>query len=74
MQRFIINFYTKDILPRLIATLDVDSKFNAKTWIKDNTNYQCKDVSLSNLSAYNDALIDSKRVYRHLNILNIKRV
>lgn len=74
MQRYIINLYTKDVLPKLITTLDVDPKFDVKTWIKANTNYQDRDVRVNSLSAYNDSLIDSERVYRHLNILNIKRV
>lgn len=74
MQRYIINIYTKDILPKLIATLDVDSKFDIITYLKANTEYQRKDVRISSLNSYNDSLIDSERVYRHLNILNIKRV
>jgi len=71
--RHIINIYTKDTLPKLIATLDVDSKFDVVTWLKVNTNYQRKDVRVSSLNSYDDSLIDSERVYRHLNILNIKK-
>lgn len=73
MQRHIINLYTKEPLPNLIATLDVDSKFNVETWLKANTDYGRKDVRISSLNTYNDSLIDSERVYRHLNILNIKK-
>lgn len=74
MQRHIINIYTKDVLPKLIATLDVNSEFDVVTWLKANTKYQRKDVRISSLNSYNDSLINSERVYRHLNILNIKRV
>lgn len=74
MQRHIINIYTKDVLPKLIATLDVNSEFDVVTWLKVNTKYQRKDVRISSLNSYNDSLINSERVYRHLNILNIKRV
>lgn len=73
MQRHIINLYIKESLPNLIATLDVDSKFNVEMWLKANTNYQRKDVKVSSLNAYNDSLVDSERVYRYLNILNIKK-
>jgi hypothetical protein len=73
MQRHIINLYTKDALPKLIATLDVDSKFDVITWLKTNTDYQRKDVRISSLNSYDDSIIDSERVYRHLNILNIKK-
>ncbi len=73
MQRLIINIYTKDALPKLIATLDVDSKFDAATWLKANTDYQREDVRISSLNSYNDSLIDSERVYKCLNILNIKK-
>jgi hypothetical protein len=73
MQRHIINLYTKDTLPKLIATLDVDSKFDVITWLKANTNYQRKDVRISSLNSYDDSIIDSERVYRSLNILNIKK-
>lgn len=73
MQRHIINLYTKEPLPKLIATLDVDSKFDVIGYLKANTNYQRKDVRISSLNVYNDSLIDSERVYRHLNILNIKK-
>lgn len=31
MQRHIINIYTKDALPKLIVTLDVDSEFDFVT-------------------------------------------
>jgi hypothetical protein len=73
MQRHIINLYTKDTLPKLIATLDVDSKFDVITWLKANTDYQRKDVRVSSLNSYNDSIIDSERVYKSLNILNIKK-
>ena len=73
MKRHIINLYTKESLPKLIVTLDVDSKFNIQTWLKTNTDYQRKDVKVSSLNTYNDSLIDSERVYKHLNILNIKK-
>ena len=72
--RYIINLCTRDSLPKLIAILDVSAEFNVKTWIKANTDYQCKDVRVSNLYAYNEAFIGSERVYKQLNILNIKRV
>lgn len=73
MQRHIINIYTKDALPKLIATLDVDSKFDVVEYLKTNTDYQRKDVRISGLNSYNDSLIDSERVYKSLNILNIKK-
>lgn len=73
MQRHIINLYTKEPLPKLIKTLDVDSKFDVIGYLKTNTKYKRKDVRISSLSAYNDSLIDSERVYKHLNILNIKK-
>jgi hypothetical protein len=73
MQRHIINIYTKDTLPKLIATLDVDSKFDVITWLKANTDYQRKDVRISSLNSYDDSIIDSERVYKSLNILNIKK-
>ena len=73
MQRHIINIYTKDVLPKLIATLDVDSKFDVVTWLKANTDYQRKDVKISGLNSYNDSIIDSERVYKSLNIMNIKK-
>jgi hypothetical protein len=73
MQRHIINLYTKDTLPKLIATLDVDSKFDVITWLKANTDYQRKDVRLSSLNSYDDSIIDSEMVYKSLNILNIKK-
>lgn len=73
MQRHIINLYTKEPLPKLIETLDVDSKFDVMGYLKTNTKYKRKDVRVSSLSAYNDSLIDSERVYKHLNILNIKK-
>jgi hypothetical protein len=73
MQRHIINIYTKDVLPKLIATLDVDSKFDVITWLKANTNYQRKDVRVSSLNSYDDSIIDSERVYKSLNILKIKK-
>jgi hypothetical protein len=73
MQRHIINLYTKDTLPKLIATLDVDSKFDVITWLKPNTDYQRKDVRLSSLNSYDDSIIDSEMVYKSLNILNIKK-
>lgn len=73
MQRHIINIYTKDALPKLIATLDVDSEFDAVAWLKTNTDCQLKDVRTSSLNSYNDSLIDSERVYESLNILNIKK-
>lgn len=72
--RYIINLCTRDSLPKLIATLDVDAKFDVKTWIKANTDYQRKDVRVSSLYVYNEAFINSERVYKQLNILNIKRV
>jgi hypothetical protein len=73
MQRHIINIYTKDVLPKLIATLDVDSKFDVITWLKANTNYQRKDVRVSSLNSYDDSIIGSERVYKSLNILKIKK-
>jgi hypothetical protein len=73
MQRHIINIYTKDVLPKLIATLDVDSKFDVVTWLKTNTDYQRKDVRVNSLNSYDDSIIDSERVYKSLNILNIKK-
>jgi hypothetical protein len=73
MQRHIINLYTKDTLPKLIATLDVDSKFDVITWLKANTDYQRKDVRVSSLNSYDDSIIDSERVYKSLNILKIKK-
>jgi hypothetical protein len=73
MQRHIINIYTKDTLPKLIATLDVDSKFDVITWLKANTDYQRKDVRISSLNSYDDSIIDSERVYKSLNILKIKK-
>lgn len=72
--RYIINLCTRDSLPKLIATLDVDAKFDVKTWIKANTDYQRKDVRVSSLYVYNEAFINSERAYKQLNILNIKRV
>ena len=57
--RYIINLCTGDSLPKLITTLDVDAKFDVKTWIKVNTDYQRKDVRVSNLYSYNEAFIDS---------------
>lgn len=73
MQRHIINIYTKDALPKLIATLDVDSEFDVVAWLKTNADCQRKDVRISSLNSYNDSLIDSERVYESLNILNIKK-
>ncbi len=73
MQRHIINLYTKDALPKLIATLDVNSEFDVSVWLKVNTDYKRKDVRISSLNAYNDSLIDSEKVYKSLNILNIKK-
>jgi hypothetical protein len=73
MQRHIINIYTKNSLPKLIATLDVDSKFDVITWLKANTDYQRKNVRVSSLNSYDDSIIDSERVYKSLNILNIKK-
>jgi hypothetical protein len=73
MQRHIINLYTKDTLPKLIATLDVDTKFDVITWLKTNTDYQRKDVRVSSLNSYDDSIIDSERVYKSLNILKIKK-
>jgi hypothetical protein len=73
MKRHIINLYTKDTLPKLIATLDVDHKFDVVTWLKVNTDYQRKDVRVSSLNSYDDSIIDSERVYKNLNILNIKK-
>ena len=72
--RYIINLCTRDSLPKLIATLDVNAEFDVKTWIKANTDYQRKDVRVSSLYVYNEAFISSERVYKQLNILNIKRV
>lgn len=73
MQRHIINIYTKDALPKLIATLDIDFKFDVVTWLKANTEYQRKDVRVSSLNSYDDSIVDSERVYKSLNILNIKK-
>lgn len=73
MQRHIINIYTRDTLPKLIAILDIPPRFDIVTWLKTNTNYQCRDVSVSSLNRYNDSLIDSERVYKSLNILNVKK-
>lgn len=73
MKRHIINLYTKKVLPKLIETLDVDSKFNVQTYLETNTKYQKKDVKIISFCAYDDSLIDSERVYKHLNILNIKK-
>jgi hypothetical protein len=73
MKRHIINLYTKDSLPKLIVTLDVDSKFDVITWLKANTNYQRKDVRVSSLNSYDDSIIGSERVYKSLNILKIKK-
>jgi hypothetical protein len=73
MKRHIINLYTKDSLPKLIATLDVDSKFDVIAWLKANTDYQRKDVRVSSLNSYDDSIIDSERVYKSLNILKIKK-
>ena len=73
MQRHIINIYTNDTFPKLITTLDVDTKFDLITWLKTNTNYQRKDVKISHLNSYNDSLIDSERVYKSLNIFKIKK-
>jgi len=72
--RYIINLCTRDSLPKLIATLDVSAEFDVKTWIKANTDYQRKDVRVSSLYVYNEAFINPERVYKQLNILNIKRV
>ena len=68
--RYIINLCTRDSLPKLIATLDVSAEFDVKTWIKANT----EDVRVSSLYVYNEAFINLERVYKQLNILNIKRV
>jgi hypothetical protein len=73
MQRHIINLYTKDTLPKLIAILDVNYKFDVITWLKTNTDYQRKDVRVSSLNSYDDSIIDSEMVYKSLNILNIKK-
>lgn len=73
MQRHIINLCTKDALPKLIATLDVSSKFDVVTWLKTNTDYERKDVRVHNLYTYNDSIIGSEKVYKILNILNIKK-
>lgn len=73
MQRHIINIYTNDTFPKLITTLDVDTKFDLITWLKTNTNYQRKNVKISHLNSYNDSLIDSERVYKSLNIFKIKK-
>lgn len=40
MERRIINIYTKETFSGLIATLDVDFKFDVATWFKTNTDIQ----------------------------------
>lgn len=73
MQRYIINLYTKESLPKLIATLDVDYNFDIVAWLKSNTKYQRKDVKVSSLYTYNDSFISSEKVYKITNTLNIKK-
>ena len=73
VQRHIINLCTKDTLPKLIATLDVSSKFDIIAWLKANTDYERKEVRVHSMYTYNDSIIDSKKVYEILNILNIRK-